>query len=74
MTPNLEFSQGVHGVSTGRSYGIIDMFHLVEVARAASIVGPKLLSATEYTALIDCFKSYIHWMKTREKALRRRRR
>src|SRR5277367_626697 len=24
MTPNLEYSQGVHGVSTGRSFGIID--------------------------------------------------
>src|ERR1019366_4161541 len=38
MTPNLEYSQGVKGVSTGRSFGIIDTLHLVEVARAASIV------------------------------------
>ncbi len=28
MNPNLEFSQGVHGVSTGRNYGIIDTLHL----------------------------------------------
>jgi hypothetical protein len=70
MTPNLEFSQGVHGVSTGRSYGIIDTLHLVEVARAASIVGPKLLSAAEYAALIDWFKSYLHWMKTSEKGIK----
>src|ERR1700761_2118921 len=47
MNPNLEFSQGVHGVSTGRSWGIIDTLHLVEVARAAGIVAPVLLSAEE---------------------------
>ena len=69
MMPNLEFSQGVHGLSTGRSYGIIDTLHLVEVARAASIVGPKLLSAAEYAALIDWFKSYLQWMKTSEKGI-----
>ena len=69
MTPNLEFAQGVHGVSTGRSYGIIDTLHLVEVARAASIIGPKLLSATEQAAIVDWFKSYLRWMKTSEKGL-----
>jgi len=47
MNPNLEFSQGVHGVSTGRNYGIIDTLHLVEVARAASFLGPEALSAAE---------------------------
>ena len=44
MTPNLEYSQGVHGVSTGRSYGIIDTLHLVEVARAASHVAPAMMT------------------------------
>src|ERR1700721_480684 len=44
MNPNLEFSQGVHGVSTGRSYGIIDTLHLVEVARAASFLNSAALS------------------------------
>src|SRR6266851_3842657 len=47
MNPNLEFSQGVHGVSTGRNYGIIDTLHLVEVARAATFLGPEALSAAE---------------------------
>src|ERR1017187_7039176 len=32
MNPNLEFSQGVRNSTTGRSYGIIDTLHLVEVA------------------------------------------
>ena len=36
---------GRAGVSTGRSYGIIDTLHLVEVARAASLVAPQLMKA-----------------------------
>jgi len=67
MNPNLEFSQGVHGVSTGRSFGIIDTLHLVEVARAASIVAPAMLSTEENAALKDWFRSYLEWMKTSDK-------
>jgi hypothetical protein len=67
MNPNLEFSQGVHGISTGRSYGIIDTLHLVEVARAASLVGPQLLSGEENAALKEWFHSYLQWMKTSDK-------
>jgi hypothetical protein len=67
MNPNLEYSQGVIGVSTGRSYGIIDTLHLVEVARAASIAAPAMLSAEENAALKDWFRSYFGWMKTSDK-------
>src|ERR1700760_3699673 len=56
MNPNLEFSQGVHGVSTGRSYGIIDTLHLVEVARAAGTVAPAMLSSEENMALQQWFR------------------
>ena len=69
MTPNLEYSQGVHGVSTGRSYGIIDTLHLVEVARAASLIAPKFLSTAEQKALHEWFSDYLHWMKTSEKGV-----
>ncbi len=67
MNPNLEFSQSVHGVSTGRNYGIIDTLHLVEVARASSIVAPGMLSAEEYSTVKDWFRSYLQWMKTSDK-------
>jgi Alginate lyase len=67
MNPNLEYSQGVHGISTGRSYGIIDTLHLVEVARAASVVGPKLMNAEDLAALQAWFRSYLTWMKTSDK-------
>ena len=72
MNPNLEFSQGVHGVSTGRSYGIIDTLHLVEVGRAAGIVGPSLLSAEEDSALKEWFRSYLQWLKSSDKGEKER--
>jgi hypothetical protein len=72
MNPNLEYSQGVHGVSTGRSYGIIDTLHLVEVARAASIVAPTMLERSEQDALHVWFREYLNWMKTSEKGIAER--
>jgi hypothetical protein len=67
MNPNLEYAQGVRGVSTGRSYGIIDTLHLVEVARAASLVGPKLLSAEDDAAVKAWFHDYLEWLETSDK-------
>lgn len=64
MSPNLQFAQGVKGVSTGRSYGIIDTLHLVEVARAASIIAPALMTAQEQSSLKAWFAEYLHWMQT----------
>src|SRR6202453_2468773 len=72
MNPNLEYSQGVHGVSTGRSYGIIDTLHLVEVARAASVLGDQMLTGTERASLHGWFSDYLHWMKTSEKGIAER--
>lgn len=72
MNPNLEYAQGVHGVSTGRSYGIIDTLHLVEVARAASFLGPELLSPSDMEGVKTWFREYLNWMVTSEKGNRER--
>jgi hypothetical protein len=72
MNPNLEYSQGVHGVSTGRSYGIIDTLHLVEVARAASILASAMLTSEEQASLHAWFREYLLWMKTSEKGMAER--
>ena len=72
MNPNLEFAQGVHGVSTGRSWGIIDTLHLVEVARAASLVAPQLMTSEENAALDGWFRSYLGWLKTSENGKKER--
>jgi hypothetical protein len=70
MNPNLEFSQGVRGASTGRSYGIIDTLHLAEVARAASLLAPEQMSRQERTELIAWFAEYLSWMKTSDKGMK----
>jgi hypothetical protein len=72
MNPNLEYSQGVHGVSTGRNYGIIDTLHLVEVARAASFLGPEALSAAELQSVKQWFREYLSWMENSEKGKQER--
>jgi Alginate lyase len=72
MNPNLEFSQGVHGVSTGRNYGIIDTLHLVEVARAASFLGPEALSTDDLQSVKQWFREYLSWMKDSEKGKQER--
>lgn len=72
MNPNLEFAQAVHGVSTGRSYGIIDTLHLVEVARAASFLDSEALAFEEVQSLKQWFREYLNWMKTSEKGTQER--
>jgi hypothetical protein len=62
MNPNLMYAQAIQGVSTGRSIGIIDTLHLVEVARAASHLGPEVLSAEESAAVKGWFASYLGWL------------
>jgi Alginate lyase len=62
MNPNLQFAQAVQGASTGRSYGIIDTLHLVEVARAASFLGPRMLSVQDSAAVKGWFASYLDWL------------
>jgi hypothetical protein len=72
MNPNLEYAQGVHGASTGRSYGIIDTLHLVEVARAASFLGPEALSPSDMRGVKAWFREYLSWMVNSEKGKRER--
>jgi Alginate lyase len=72
MNPNLEFSQGVYGVSTGRSYGIIDTLHLVEVARASSLLNAAALDEDDLRGVKAWFHQYLTWMKTSEKGQKER--
>jgi hypothetical protein len=64
MNPNLQFAQAVQGVSTGRSYGIIDSLHLVEVARAASFLTERVLTNEDARAVREWFSSYLDWLQT----------
>ena len=65
MNPNLKYSQAVHGRAKGRSYGIIDTVHLVEVARSAQILERhKLLIGADKKAVNAWFTKYLHWLTT----------
>lgn len=65
MNPNLRYSQAVHGRATGRSYGIIDTIHLVEVARSIQILEQhKILSSADMYAVHVWFSKYLHWLTT----------
>ena len=72
MNPNLEYAQGVVGVSTGRSFGIIDTLHLVEVARAASLLDSEALSTAEMNGVKTWFREYLNWMEISEKGKKER--
>src|SRR6202789_2071000 len=71
MNPNLLYSQAVQGSSTGRSYGIIDTLHLVEVARATSFLS-GMLGAHDAVAVTSWFASYLDWLSHSERGIRER--
>jgi hypothetical protein len=65
MNPNLQYAQAVHGVTTGRSYGIIDTLHLVEVAQAAIVLhNGGALSESDWDGTRTWFAEYLNWMQT----------
>jgi hypothetical protein len=72
MNPNLLYAQAVQGVSTGRNYGIIDTLHLVEVARAASLLGPDVLPRADSAAVKSWFASYVNWLCTSDRGIQER--
>jgi len=63
MNPNLRYSQAIHGIATGRSIGIIDTIHLVEVARAIErLDGAPGWSAADARAVRGWFAEYLNWL------------
>ena len=73
MNPNLEYSQGIKGIATGRGIGIIDTIHLVEVARAIpTLVESRAISARDGDAIRKWFADYLHWMTTSPHGLEER--
>ncbi len=64
MNPSLDYAQAVKGVATGRSYGIIDTLHLVEVARAARhLEMAQAMTAAEFAGVREWFTEYLLWMR-----------
>jgi hypothetical protein len=65
MNPNLEYAQAIFGVNKGRGIGIIDTIHLVEPARAATLLlNSDVFSLEEHLTLRGWFADYLKWMTT----------
>lgn len=73
MNPHLKYAQAIHGRFTGRSIGLIDTLHLVEVARAAEVLQPSgAFTPADWTEVTRWFKDYLHWMVTHPYGLEER--
>jgi hypothetical protein len=65
MNPNLQYAQAVLGVSTGRSYGIIDSLRLIEIPPAIEVMEKSPAFPPDVAAgLRKWFADYIQWMRT----------
>jgi hypothetical protein len=63
MNPDLQYAQAIFGVNKGRGIGIIDTLHLVEVARAATLL-TAANAIDDGPAVKDWFAQYLQWMRS----------
>lgn len=65
MNPNLEYAQGIPGVTNGRGIGIIESRTLTGIADAAQLLsGCSSWTTKDTHQLQDWYKNYLHWMLT----------
>ena len=65
MNPDMLYSQAIKGRYTGRSIGLIDAIHLVEVARSVKILhDSKAINSEVYTGVTLWFGQFLDWMFT----------
>ena len=63
MNPNLQYAQAIKGITTGRGTGIIDTVHLIEPAKAASLLQQAgILQGDDLNAIQKWFADYLEWM------------
>lgn len=65
MNASLLYSQAIRNLVTGRSIGIIDTLHLIEVSKAISILKThSQLQPTDSIGIYGWFTDYLKWMTT----------
>lgn len=63
MNPNLEYSQGIPGINTGRGTGIIESIPLIHIADAAILLeGAPAWTADDMQSLRSWYTQFLHWM------------
>jgi len=67
MNPDMLYAQAISGRFTGRSIGLIDAYHLVEITQSAKILADKGgISKEQADKLKKWFSSFLYWMTTHE--------
>jgi hypothetical protein len=67
MNPNMLYAQAIWGRHTGRGIGLIDAYHLVEVAQSVKIMEEKRgISQEQAEALKQWFSDFLKWMTTHQ--------
>ncbi|MDB5012435.1 MAG: alginate lyase [Daejeonella sp.] len=70
MTPNLLYAQAIKGLFTGRSWGIIDSIHLMEVAQGALVMESSGAFDKNIAAGVKSwFSKYLDWLNTHSNSL-----
>ena len=70
MDPSLLYGQAITGRHSGRSIGIIDTIHLVEVAKSIEVLANNNAIPTDNLQQIkDWFRVYLHWLNNHEYGL-----
>lgn len=67
MNPDMLYAQAIKGRFTGRSIGLIDAYHLVEVAQSIKVLSEKGAIPGEKANKIKAwFSRFLNWMTTHE--------
>lgn len=65
MNPNLNYAQGIPGITEGRGIGIIDTSGFVEVVKACQwLEKSKAFTAADGQGMKQWFAAYLDWMQT----------
>jgi hypothetical protein len=64
MNPNLDYAQGIRGITTGRGIGIIDSHGLTEVVDALGLLsGSKNWSESDQKGMEQWFAAFLNWLR-----------